>query len=222
MQQKTKLTIYSCLAVPILLFAVNTTARAGMITLGAADIIDPPGASQTNPNPSEATILTYLNLSDHVEYQNVTDLGDLLYKDNVGGSEEGLLAGSYEISNLSGAGGTLKYISGNIFDSSLPIWMVIKDGNAGFVIYDLASTGPHGVSWDGLMDIVFTNAGLIRTGTTTVKDISNVQIWGSSTTPPDPDPGPGVVPEPSSMLLMAMGMFGLAGYGWRKRKSQAA
>lgn len=40
--------------------------------------------------------------------------------------------------------------------------------------------------------------------------------------PPGTTPGPGVVPEPSSMALMAIGLFGLAGYGWRKRQSQAA
>jgi hypothetical protein len=38
---------------------------------------------------------------------------------------------------------------------------------------------------------------------------------------PDPDPDPGVVPAPPAFVLMGIGIFGLAGYGWRRRKVQA-
>jgi hypothetical protein len=197
---------------------------AGVITLSRDDIITTtytPGQS----NPKADDIVAYLQGSD----DPVSDIGDLLFKwerENNSEDEESDLSSSYDVVGLQSngeLGGTIDYISGDIVDASNGAWLVVKGGQTGFVVYDLASLGvpddPY--SWNGIDDLVFTNAGLVNNGGKP-QAISNLQIWGFSGPPPNPVPGPSpspVVPEPTTLAIWsALGVCGLAVRRKRSKK----
>lgn len=127
----------------------------------------------------------------------------LLYKSDVGGTDSGLLADSYETSyaNTSSdpAEFTIDYITGS--SASCPTCiLVVKDGNQdpAQYLFDLGS-------WNGQDDIVGTGFW------PTQGAISNVAIYGETTS----------VPEPSSLLLLGSGILslGVIGRKFAKRKS---
>lgn len=208
----------------VALVAVVTGANgmAGLM-LTFDDIIKPPGASGTAPNPSESKIIEHINRNDEYGALNgdlgVLDLGELLFKwerDSNAVDSSRPLASSYDLVDLIGdgkKGGTVRYLgSGDFVDPLLPSWLLVKNGNAGWVVYDLDDTGSFGVNWDGTEDITFTNAGLFhQKGKGKLKDISNIQIWGSKIEPVVSPPPTGAVPEPSSLAIwgVCLGALGL-------------
>lgn len=201
--------------VAISLLASAARADAGVISLSSSDIIPtsyvPP---QSNPG-SASDILPYLQGSSIAAYAAATlsDVGSLLFKWEQGtAGDTGPLSSSYDVVNQvnGGQGGaTIEYGSGSLVDTSQPAWLVVKGGQQGFVLYDLDSFGSKGVNWDGVMDLVFTNAGLLKNGN--LQAVSNIAVWGVLKTGGTPEGGPGVVPEPASLAVWGLGVLGLAG-----------
>jgi hypothetical protein len=193
-------------------------ASAGII-LEESHIIKPPGATGGAANPNEEDIIAAINLNDQLAYQSVTTLGSFLYKWNVGtGDETGLpLIDSYDVVGGDGSGGTITYTPpGSIVDPSKASWLVVKDGVAGWVVYDLQETGTFGVQWNGIESITFSNAGLVNPkDPNKLMDVSHIEIWGYSLS--NPTPGPGVVPEPASLAICGFGALGL-GLGQLRRR----
>ena len=197
--------------------------NAGVITLGAGDII-PTGYSPPNSNPGSASdILPYLQQSTLSEYQAATlsDIGSLLFKWEQGtAGDSGLLSSSYDVIdqlNSGKDGANISYGLGNIVDTASPAWLVVKGGSTGFVLYDLDNFGPSRVNWDGVMNLKFTNAGLFGPKGQ-LQGVSNIAIWGGSkpNDVPPPGGGPGVVPEPTTLAIWSI--MGLCGVGAARRK----
>lgn len=99
-----------------------------------------------------------------------------------------------------GEGGTSLTISAALvdpFDYTKPIYLVIKDGAAHvpvWYVFDLSN-------WNGLDDI--TVNGLYPNG----GNISHSQIFGTA-----------AVPEPTTLLLLGLGLIGIAGIGRKLKK----
>ena len=201
--------------------------NAGVITLGAGNII-PTSYSPPNSNPGSAgDILPYL-LQSTLEYRaaTVSDIGSLLFKWEQGkAGDSGSLSSSYDVvsqMNSGKDGATISYGLGNIVNTASPAWLVVKGGGTGFVLYDLDSFGLKGVNWDGVMDLTFTNAGLLGPQGQ-LQGVSNIAIWGGSkpNDAPPPSGAPGTVPEPTTLAIWSiMGICGL-GAARRKRVSKA-
>ncbi|WP_182870063.1 PEP-CTERM sorting domain-containing protein [Rhodopirellula sp. JC639] len=206
-------------------------------------MIDPPGATGVQPDivpgtpvgsGAEQIILDAINYDTtpasgkDSAYLNavLSDIGSLLYKND--GTESGSLSSNYDVVNKVVSGGdwisgTLRWNGGSpVADPTQPLWAVLKDGAAGFVVWDLSNAfGNLALGWDGQMDINFSNVvfpHIDQNGnpdlTKDPKGISGFQIWGQSTTlVPPPIPGP--VPEPTSMMVY--GLLGICGLVTRRR-----
>jgi len=132
-------------------------------------------------------------------------VGDELYKQDVGGPESGSLSGSYAtvFSNTptDPADATITYTGGPTVGS--PAQLLVKDGNQNPAWY-LFGLAP-GMGWNG-METLYLEGFWPAQGA-----ISHVTLYGSSNT---------VVPEPATMLLVGVGLIGVAGLG-RKRFSKS-
>ena len=149
-----------------------------------------------NDNPAILTAIT-----------SIVGTGDPLYKMNVGGPEEGILAGSYDTTfdnePEDPAEALIHYMGGSIVGGQQ--FLLVKDGNVNahpdlpsWYLFDLTSLG-----WDGMEDLVLT--GFWPYGGA----ISYVALYGTSAP----------VPEPATMLLLGSGIVGLALFG-RKRMNK--
>ena len=116
----------------------------------------------------------------------------LVYKQNVGGSEEGTYASSYSTSFFNSVSdpedATISFVSGSYITAS-NIYLLVKDGNhtpAGY-LFDISG-------WDGKVDLVLTdfwpNGGAI----------SHVSIYAS---------GVGVPDGGTTLMLLGIALAGL-------------
>lgn len=167
--------------------AVGVQAHALSITPGGAVMT----GDQTAQPAIDSAIASTLGLS--VE----------LYKQNVGGAESGILAGSYETlffdTPTDPSGATITYTGGDILGDMK--FLLVKDGNQNpaWYLFNLTTLG-----WDGVETLelsAFWPAG---------GAISHVTLYGSSSPP--------AVPEPGTLLLLGGGLLGLAVYGRRRMK----
>lgn len=142
---------------------------------------------QTSQAEINAFIATYLGSATE------------LYKQDVGGGESGLLAGNYETTFSNTADDPANALIQHTGEASVddPAFLLVKDGghSPAWYLFDLTALG-----WNGTDDLVLSgfwpNQGAI----------SHVTLYGT----------PQGVPEPGAMLLLGIGLVGLAGWG-RKR-----
>lgn len=126
---------------------------------------------------------------------------DLLYKDNVGGVEEGLakFMASYDttFSNTATdpADALISYVGGSVMTDAS--WLIVKDGSESpsWYLFDISS-------WDGIEDIQLSNFWPAQGA------ISHISIFGTDTTS---------VSEPGTLALLA---FGLLGIGFASRRAR--
>ena len=126
-----------------------------------------------------------------------------LYKQEVGGTESGSLAGSYQTTffntALDPSDALIEYVGGPYIDTTSGAFLLVKDGDQSpaWYLFDLTALG-----WDGIADLdlqgFWPNQGAI----------SHVALYGGATT----------VPEPGTLLLLGSGLVGLALYGRKSFK----
>lgn len=183
----------------------GTQAQALSITPGSSFLLAT--GTQTGQAQIDTAIALYLGTATE------------LYKQDVGGSESGSLAGSYattfQPSDANPTGATITYTGGQIV--APPSYLLVKDGNQipAWYLFYLAGpphtgTNPATVSagWDGMEQLVLTGFWEGATGS-----ISHVALYGTPRRPPDFP-----APEPGTMLLLGTGLLGLAGVSRRKKK----
>ena len=165
------------------------------ILLGTCTTCDPDTAVYTMNGPSNN------NAADIMAITGFTNT-ILLYKDNVGGSEEGSFQGSYETvfsnTNSDPSNADLTYGGGPLITTAQ--WLEVKDGN------QMPSTYLFDISgWDGKMLIDMNNFWPNQGA------ISHVTIWGIT-----------VIPLPAAFPLFGTGLGLLAFLGWRRRRQAQA
>jgi hypothetical protein len=125
---------------------------------------------------------------------------DELYKMNVGGSEEGPLSGSYETTFFNTpsdpSGADIVYTGGDIVGQ--PAYLLVKDGKQDpawylFQLFDFEI--PTQDDWNGIDTLE------LRDFWTDQGAISHVTLYG----------GQHQVPEPFTLLLLGVGIVGIAG-----------
>jgi hypothetical protein len=167
----------------MIMMALCSAAYAGFL-------LSPGGEFTSGNQPAQSEINTALSS---------LGISNLLYKDNVGGSEEGAFASYYTTvysNDPSDPKDALITWDGGDFITGG--YLLVKDGNhsPAWYLFDIGS-------WDGKetlqLNDFWPNGGAI----------SHVSIY---------DGGMNPVPEPSTMILFGAGIACLVGYARRKRK----
>jgi len=144
--------------------------------------------NQTGQNQIDEAISVYL--------QGATEV----YKQNVGGAESGSLAGSYNTAFFATpsdpSGATISYNIGSPIIGD-PKFLLVKDGNhsPGWYLFRL-------IAWNGTEELVLSGFWPDQGA------ISHVTLYGGKTQ----------VPEPTTLLLLGLGLVGLAGAGRKMKK----
>lgn len=117
----------------------------------------------------------------------------LLYKDNVGGGEEGSFTSSYSTffyDTISDPSDAFLFFTGGSSILCTSCYLAIKDGNSspGYYFYNLSG-------WNGVESISFQNFWPGRGA------ISHISIWGGG--------GSTSVPEPATLGLLGLGLLGI-------------
>ena len=159
----------------------------GMVSGASALTIDPTWTPNwTGTETSNSLIMVRVNtILSGLGYGSYTEL----YKQNYGGSEEGSLAASY-MTTFSGDpnNAVITYVGGP-YIAPPPVFVLVKDGNATPSWY-LFQT-----NWNGLETLYLNNFWLGPGGA-----ISHVSLLGTT-----------AVPEPVTLLLLGLGLVGVAG-----------
>jgi hypothetical protein len=157
-------------------------AQAYMLTPGTCVIDGTCWASDVNSQPDADAIELLTGAS--------VDL-TLFYKSNVGGSDEGPYAGSYDTTYSDSASdpmdALIEYISGATI-SCPTCYLSVKDGNHSPALYVFNIS-----DWNGMLSIDIQDFWPDKGA------ISNVAIWGASR-----------VPEPATLALFAIGLLAVA------------
>ena len=125
-----------------------------------------------------------------------------LYKSNVGGVEEGALALSYETeftaSPTKPSGAIINYFGGDYIND--PQYLLVKDGRSepAWYLFDLTNL------WNGKDKLVLSGFWLNEYDE---GRISHVTLYGKQATQ---------VPEPATLILLGLGLLGIAGFRRKK------
>jgi len=175
------------------------------VALGAVVLLPAPRAEALTITPSSPIVLSGNQTSQSaIDAYIAATLGDagLLYKQNVGGPEEGSLAGSYTttFSNTvtQPEDATITYVAGMQYVGPTS-YLLVKDGNnsPAWYLFNLSNLG-----WDGKETLNLQDFWVGRGA------ISHVTLYGTA------------LPEPATLSLLAVGLVGTAVL--RRRRSQAA
>ena len=226
----------------IALTGLTGSAKAGLTVNGETDpvyqFIDPKGptlkgSKGPHNDPKAADILAYLKVNENYSwvtesnYQEV--IGESVWKWNQDGKDgtdrDGYSFQPTVYSDVDGEpdsskdgvnGGVLSFAGdfNTLAKDFSTLWLVIKDGSEGFVVYDLAGIGGdmvdtdewnsyYGnqnrdkilVNWNGSHDLVITNP--FPGGS----DISNIQIYGGSFKPSTSETPLPAIPEPATSIV---------------------
>ena len=198
------------LCTAIMLLGLTLSASASTITITPSTTLAWYG--DNNNEPSAEVIASKIGYIYTLE---------LLYKQDQGKepSDEGSYAASYDTSFANTPNdpmdATIKYVPtsplGSIDNKYEALFLLVKDGKHDpcWYIFDLLHVviNPQPVVydvWDRMEDIVITGFWPAQGA------ISNVAIFGG-TEPYNPPPGPEPTPEPATLLLLGLGLVGLAG-----------
>ncbi len=132
-----------------------------------------------------------------------------LYKSDFGGSESGLFASSYETvfsnfedsnNNEDPSDATITWMGPNIVGD--PKYLLVKDGNAkpAWYLFNLTSGSNNALAWNGTDNLELVNFWFDGRGS-----ISHVTLYGAT-----------AVPEPATLILLGLGLLGIAGIRRKK------
>ncbi len=182
--------------------AAAVLASSTLGSVAVADIVLTPttaGVIGANLGPSNCEVQCIYDVFNLSSTPPLT----LLYKDNVGGSEEGTFATSYQTTySNDNHNALIDYISGSSIECP-ECYLAIKDGNQtpSYYFYNLAA-------WNGTENIVLTGFWANTQGS-----ISHISIWGRD----DSRDPPIEIPEPSVLALLGLGLAAAGVAGRRKR-----